>query len=586
MQNSEISALLNDYADLLEIEGANSFRTRAYRNAGRTLESLSESITQWVEEKRSLEELQGVGKDMAKRITEIVETGTFTQLVESQEKIPRDVRAMLRIPGIGPKKVSVLFKDLNLTSLDELKQAAIEHRIADQKGFGKKTEQVILDGLEHLESAGQRVYLADALPLVQEIENDLRKLKEVSKISTAGSTRRAKETVGDLDLLVTSDDSETVMKTLAEHPLVDSVLAQGETKQRVRLMPFKQAMTPGGRGFQLELDLRVVPEESFGAAMQYFTGSKEHNIVLRRKAKEHGWTLNEYGLAELDNKENIIASKTEEEIYNALELAWVPPELREDRGEIEHAEQNEFADLIELKQIKGDLHMHTTATDGKASILEMAEAAKERGLKYIAITDHSKRVTMAGGLDGPKLLKHWENIRNEAEKISGIEILCGIECDILEDATMDLSDEVLKEADWVLGVLHYGLKQPRKKITERLLCAITNPHVSAIGHMSGRLVGKRPPADLDLETVLKAASDHGVMMEINAHPARLDLTEIHAAKAKEMGIPIVINTDAHSTTGLDVMKWGIQQARRAGLTKDDVANTKTLKQFKKMLRKS
>ena len=582
MQNSEIANLLNDYADLLEIDGANSFRTRAYRNAARTLDQLTESVESIIEdESRSLTDLSGIGKDLAARIEKMATTGQFKLLVELQEKIPEDVRHMLRIPGIGPKKVSVLFHQLNLSTLAQLKEAAETHQIAELKGFGKKTEQTILDGLEHLESYGKRVYLADALPMLEQIRDDLKQLPSVLNISIAGSSRRLRETVGDLDLLVASNDSETVMNELAKHSLVDAVLSQGDTKQRVRLVPLSRPMTPGGRGIQLELDLRVVPEESFGAAMQYFTGSKEHNIVLRRKAKERGLILNEYGIF---RDEESVASKTEEDIYSALDLHFVPPEVRENRGEIEHAEKEPFSKLVTVENLQGDLHMHTTATDGTASILEMAEAAKLRGLKYIAITDHSKRVTMARGLDAKRLRDHWSEIRKVNEQIDGIEILCGIECDILEDATMDLPDDVLAEADWVLAVLHYGLNQSEKQITKRLLNAIENPNVSAIGHLTGRLVGKRPAAKMNLEDVFQAAAEHKVMMEINAHPARLDLNEIHAARAKELGIPIVINTDAHSTQGLQVAEWGVRQARRAGLAANDVANTRTLADFRKLLR--
>ena len=393
----------------------------------------------------------------------------------------------------------------------------------------------------------------------------------MQQISEAGSCRRRKESVGDLDVLVTSSQPNEVMDALENHELVKDVLARGETKQRVRL------------NSGLEMDLRVVPEESYGAALLYFTGSKEHNIVLRRRSQERGLKLNEYGLF---RDEELVSGSTEEEVFQTLDLPWIPPELRENRREFEAAEKEELPDLIELDQIRGDLHMHTTATDGTASILEMAEGAKAKGYQYISITDHSKRVTMANGLDAKRLRAHWKEIEKTQSKITGIQILKGIECDILEDGTMDLPDDVLSEADWVIAVLHYGLKQPEEKITQRLLNAIQNPHVSIIGHLSGRLIGKRPGADLNYSEVLKAAADHGTMLEINAHPMRLDIDDIHAAKAKELGIPIVINTDAHSVSGLDVMQYGVYQARRAGLTKKDIANTKTWKQFHRLLKTS
>jgi DNA polymerase (family 10) len=328
------------------------------------------------------------------------------------------------------------------------------------------------------------------------------------------------------------------------------------------------------------MDLRVVPDESYGAALVYFTGSKAHNIVLRRRAQERGLKINEYGVFQ---GEKSIAGRTEKDVYKSVGLPWIPPELREDRGEFDLAEKNTLPKLIELDDIRGDLHMHTTATDGAATIREMIEGAKARGRKYIAITDHSKRVSMANGLDEKRLRAHWKEIDKVRGQVSGIEVLCGVECDILEDATLDLPDDVLAEADWVIAVLHYGLKQPREQIMKRLLAAIRSPHVDAIGHLTGRMLGKRPGADLDLDATLKAAAEHGKMIEINAHPSRLDIDDIGAAAAKSLGIPIIIDTDAHSVTGLDVMQYGVYQARRAGLEAKDVANTRTWGQFKKLL---
>jgi DNA polymerase (family 10) len=359
------------------------------------------------------------------------------------------------------------------------------------------------------------------------------------------------------------------MDCLAQHELVEKVLMRGDTKMRVRL------------NSGVEMDLRVVPDESYGAALQYFTGSKEHNVTVRGRAKDLGLKVNEYGVFKGDKQ---VAGATEEDVYAAIDLPWIPPELRENRLEFQYLDNGGLPDLITVDDIRGDLHMHTTASDGAATILEMAEAAKKRGLKYIAITDHSKRVSMANGLDADRLRKHWEEIRSVRDQIKGIDILCGIECDILEDATMDLPDDVLEEADWVVAVLHYGLQQPRKQIMDRLLTAIRNPHVDIIGHPTGRLVGKRDGADVDISDMLKAAADHGVMMEINAHFKRLDLNEVNAAAAKDHGIPIVISTDAHNVNGFDVLQYGVDQARRAGLTKKDVANTRTLAQFRKLLK--
>ena len=569
MKNEFIAVQFELLADLLEIQGANPFRIRAYRNAARTISSTSESLSDLVAEKQDLTQFAGIGKDLAKQIEEITTKGQHSALEELRKQIPGGVLDMLRIPGVGPKKVSVFFNELGLKSLEDLKAACEAGRLSKLKGFGKKTEESILANIAMATEQSQRVSISDARASAEAIVEDLQKLKEIGQVAVAGSCRRRKETCGDLDILATCSDSGPPMDCLAAHPLVESVLQRGETKQRVRL---KTGM---------ELDLRVVPEESFGAAMQYFTGSKEHNVVVRQRAKDLGLKLNEYGVFRDDVQ---VAGRTEEEVYAAIGLPWFPPELRENRQEFEWADAGKLPKLVTLADIKGDLHMHTTASDGAATIEQMAIAARERGLKYIAITDHSKRVSMANGLDADRLRKHWEEIRRVRETISGIEILCGIECDILEDASMDLSDDVLAEADWVIAVLHYGLKQPGDQIMKRLMTAVTNPHVDIIGHCSGRMIGRREGADINFSDLLKAAADNQVMMEINAHPSRLDLDDIHAAAAKELGIPIVISTDSHSVNGFEVLEYGVDQARRAGLTKDDVANTRTLEEFRKLLK--
>jgi DNA polymerase (family 10) len=569
MKNEFIAVQFELLADLLEIQGANPFRIRAYRNAARTISSTSESLSDLVAEKQDLTQFAGIGKDLAKQIEEITTKGQHSALEELRKQIPGGVLDMLRIPGVGPKKVSVFFNELGLKSLEDLKAACEAGRLSKLKGFGKKTEESILANIAMATEQSQRTSISDARAAAEAIVEDLQKLKEVGQVAVAGSCRRRKETCGDLDILATCSDSGPPMDCLAAHPLVESVLQRGETKQRVRL---KTGM---------ELDLRVVPEESFGAAMQYFTGSKEHNVVVRQRAKDLGLKLNEYGVFRDDVQ---VAGRTEEEVYAAVGLTWFPPELRENRREFEWADAGKLPELVTMADVKGDLHMHTTASDGAATIEQMAIAARERGLKYIAITDHSKRVSMANGLDAIRLRKHWEEIRRIRETISGIEILCGIECDILEDATMDLPDDVLAEADWVIAVLHYGLKQPGDQIMKRLMTAVTNPHVDIIGHCTGRMIGRREGADINFSELLKAAADNQVMMEINAHPSRLDLDDIHAAAAKDLGIPIVISTDSHSVNGFEVLEYGVDQARRAGLTKDDVANTRTLQEFRKLLK--
>lgn len=569
MNNAQISSLFEEIADLLEVQQANPFRVRAYRNGARAVKSHPEQFSALIGSGDKITGIKGIGKDLAAKIEEAVSTNAIEMLEELRDDVPPVTLDMLRIAGLGPKKVAAILSELEPASIDDLKAAAESGRVAELAGFGKKTAQTIVEGIEHLATAGQRTMLIDAKEAADSVAKALAELASTVAVEVAGSCRRRQETCGDLDVLVASDSPEEAMDALASHPLVESTLARGETKQRVRL---------AGR---LEMDLRVVSEESFGAALQYFTGSKEHNIVLRQRAVDRGMKLNEYGLFKDDER---VAGATEKDIYSALELPWIPPELREDRREFEWAANASLPDLVAEDDLCGDLHMHTTATDGKNSIREMAEAARDRGLDYIAITDHSKRVAMAGGLDETALLAHWDEIRQEAESIEGIDILCGIECDILEDATMDLSDEVLSQADWVLGVLHYGLRQPKEQIEKRLLAAIENPHVDCIGHPTGRIVGKRPGAEADWTTILDAAAEHHCLMEINANPARLDLDDVLARAAADRGIPIVISTDAHSTGGLDVMRWGIYQARRAGLTASDVANTRSLKQFRSLMR--
>ena len=571
MKNDTIAGQFELLADLLEIDGANPFRIRAYRGAARTISSASESLAQLAGDGEDLTQFQGIGKDLARQIVEYVATGQLASLEELRAKIPPGVLDMLRIPGVGPKKVAVFFRTLGLRTLAELKEACEAGRIAELKGFGKKTEAGILQNVDKAAENASRISISDARVIAESVVDDLRQLPEVLQCEVAGSCRRRRESCGDLDVLAVCSDPGPAMDRLAEHPAVDSVLLRGETKQRVRLKN------------GVEMDLRVVPEESFGAAMQYFTGSKEHNVEVRHRAKEKGLKVNEYGVF---RGEEMIAGRSEEDVYASIGLPWIPPELRENRLEFAWADQGEMPELISLQQIRGDLHMHTTASDGAATIGQMAIAARDRGLQYIAITDHSQRVSMANGLDERRLLQHWEEIRAVNDSIEGIEILCGIECDILEDATLDLADEVLAEADWVIAVLHYGLRQPHDQIMQRLLNAVRNPHVDIIGHCTGRIIGRRDGADMNMMDVLRAAADHGVMMEINAHPSRLDLSEIHAAAAAELGIPIVISTDAHSTEGFDVMQYGVDQARRAGLTAEGVANTRDLQEFRSLLRSS
>jgi len=569
MRNADVARIFEEITELLELQGANPFRIRAYRNAALTIGDLTTSLATIVaEDPAKLQELPGIGKDLAGKIATILETGTHPQLEELRSQFPPGVVEMLRIPGLGPKKVAILYRELGITGIAELKTACEQQQIQGLKGFGKKTEQGILEAIERTNATEHRALLAEVLPTVEEIAERLRHEPGVERVEIAGSARRCKETVGDLDLLAVSSDSAKVMDSLAADPSVEQVLQRGETKQRVRLR--------GG----MELDLRVIEKESFGAAWQYFTGSKEHNVTLRRMAQQAGLKINEYGVYRGDK---LVAGKSEEDVYKTLGLPWIPPELRENRREFEWAAAESLPKLLEFKEIRGDLHMHTTDTDGKNSLREMIEGARVRGLEYIAITDHSKRVSMANGLTADRLRKQWDQIRKLRREYDDIHILCGVECDILEDGELDLPEKVLAEGEWILAVLHYGLNQNEEQITKRLLNAISSPAICAIGHPTARLVGRRPPVAVDINRVLDAAASAKKILEINADPHRLDLDDILAAAAREKGIKIVIDTDAHSTFGFDNMQYGVYQARRAGLTKADVINTLPFSKFKKYL---
>lgn len=571
MENPEVAQVFEEVADLLEIQNANPFRVRAYRNAARTIRDLSESLADTAagDAGDKLDELPGIGKDLAGKIQTILQTQDLPLRQELRSQVPAGLRTLLSLPGLGPKRAKTLYDQLGVNSLDKLRQLAEEHRIRTVKGFGAKTEENILKGLADFEQVGRRVTLAEAKVYADALLRHLKPTPGIKDVAVAGSYRRRKETVGDLDVLVSCNHPHVAMERLACYEGVEEVVARGPTKMTVRL---KNGM---------QTDLRVVPAVSYGSALQYFTGSKEHNILLRRRAQEQGLKLSEYGIFRGSRR---IAGRSEEEVYQNLGLPWIPPELREARGEIELALQGRLPKLLELGDLKADLHMHTKVTDGRASLTQMVEGAKKRGYAYIAITDHSKRVTMAKGLDAHRLRAHWKNIDRLASQVSGITILKGVEMDILEDGKMDLPDSVLREADWVLASIHYGQNQPREKITRRLLNAIKNPYVSAIAHPSGRLIGQRKGYDLDLDTILKAAADYGCMMELNAQPSRLDLDDISLMAAKERGIPIVIGTDAHAAEELGFMQFGVYQARRGGLEAKDVANTRPLTEFRKLLK--
>jgi DNA polymerase (family 10) len=571
MNNADIAAVLEQVADLLEFQGANPFRIRAYRNAARAIHDLPESAAKIVDDpSRSLTALAGIGADLAEKIATLVHTGKLPLLEDLLAEIPESVLALLRVPGLGPKRAATLYRELDISTLDQLREACQSQRVRQLIGFGEKTETTILQGIEFARLAGQRFYWAEVDAVAEDLRGHLASCRAIRQIELAGSFRRGKDTVGDLDVLVVAGDSAAVMDRLAAFPSVAEELARGDTKMSVRLQN------------KLQVDLRVVEAKSFGAALQYFTGSKDHNVVLRGMAKDLGLKINEYGVFRGDTQ---VAGRTEEEVYASVGLPWIPPELREARREFEDARDAALPELIDVDDICGDLHTHSTWSDGLATIEEMVEAARRCGLKYLAITDHSKRATVANGMTADRLLRQWAEIDRLRKSLRGFTLLKGVEVDILEAGGLDLDDDVLARADWVVASIHFGQNQSRDRITARVVDAIRNPHVSAIAHPTGRLLNRRSAHDIDLGAVMEAAREHGKLLELNAHPSRLDLDDVACAAAKNHGIPVVISTDAHNVHGLEAMRYGVLQARRGGLTKRDVANTRPWTQLKKLLGK-
>ncbi len=568
MTNAEIAGVLNELADLLEFQGANPFRVRAYRQAARTVEACPESLAErHGDPARPLTDLPGIGDDLAGKIGQLLDTGRIDLLEQLRAELPPTVLDLLRVPGLGPKRAAQLYKELGIASLDQLREACESQRIRALKGFGAKTEETIAAGIAVAIQSQQRILWYEAEQIVVPLLRYLAEHPAVERVEAAGSFRRGKDTVGDLDLPAVASDAAAVMDRLAAYPGVESVLARGDTKMSVRY-----------RGTQI--DLRIVPAESFGAALQYFTGSKEHNIVLRHRAKQRGLKINEYGVF---RDEQYIAGRTEDEVYAALGLPWIPPELREARREFEWADAGALPVLIATADLRGDLHAHTDWSDGLNTIAEMAEAARARGLSYLAITDHSQRVSMANGLDANRLRRQWDEIDRLNARWADFKLLRGVEVDILERGGLDLPDDVLAQADWVVASVHYGQRQPREQITRRIVDALAHPAVCAIAHPTGRMLLRRDAYQVDLDAVFEAARTHGKLLELNAHPNRLDLDDLACAAAKARGVGIVVSSDAHNTDGLGVVRFGILQARRAGLTAADVANTAAWPELKRRL---
>ncbi len=566
--NRDIAAKFDELADLLEIQGANAFRVRAYRNAARTIRDLPQTVAQLVRDGADLTELPGIGEDLAKKTREIVETGELADLQKIVKDVPESLIDVMGVAGLGPKRVKTLYETLGVKDLAGLKQVAEAGKIQTLSGFGKKTEQNILEELATRGSGEKRFRRRDAEELAEPLVEMLRALDGVEAAAIAGSYRRRKETVGDLDILVACADAKPVMQRFTGYDDVTRSLSHGETRASVILK--------GG----LQVDLRAVQPQSFGAALHYFTGSKAHNIRVRQLGQQHGLKVNEYGVFEGERR---VAGRTEAEVFDAVGLPEIVPELREDRGEIEAAQAGELPDLITVDDIRGNLHSHTDWSDGAGTLAQMAEAARARGLAYLAITDHSKAVRVANGLDADRLARQIDAIDELNERLDGITLLKSIEVDILEDGRLDLPDDVLARLDLTVCSIHSRMNLAGDKQTARVLKAMENPNFTVLGHPTGRLLGERAGYDLDMERVIEQARQGGHVLEINAQPARLDLDDTYAKMACEAGVKLSIATDAHAGTHLDLMRFGVDQARRAWLTADDVINTRSLKALRSLL---
>ncbi len=579
MDNKAIANILYETADLLEIDGQDSFRIRSYRNAAQAIENHSHQIKEIINEPKQILAIPGIGKGMLTNLQELFKSGKLAVQAELLEKYHPSMLQLLKIQGLGPKTIALIWSAYKVSDVDGVEKLAREGKIRELPRMGEKHEAKLLKAIEDYRRIGGR-FLIDAA----EVEADkiiayIEKFPGIEKITPAGSLRRGRDSVGDLDILVTgpacttAEGRQEAIAYVAKYPPLMDVIASGDNKISFHLR--------GG----MQVDVRLLPPESFGAAMQYFTGSKAHNVSLRQRALKMGFTLNEYSLATLDG-EKPVAGKTEEEIYAKLNLDYIPPEMRENLGEIDLAQAHTLPRLIEQGDLQGDVHMHTVETDGRNTIEEMVEAAKARGYKYMAITDHSKNLAFANGLDDKRALEHIQRIRDAGKKFEGIMVFAGIEVDILADGDLDLSNDVLAQMEVVIASVHSVFNQESPKMTERLLKAIENPNTSIIGHPTGRIQLRRDAYPFDMHAVLSAAAKHKVAMELNAYPDRLDLNDAHLRQAKQHGVKIVINTDAHHTSHMDKIRYGILQARRAWLTKEDVLNTLPPAKFAKAMKHS
>jgi DNA polymerase (family 10) len=568
VHNEDIAAVFDEMADLLEIEGDNPFRIRAYRNGARSLRELGRDVGGLVEAGEDLTRLPGIGRNLAEKIHEYLDTGHCRALEKLSRKVPADLSELLKLPGLGPKRVHALYHELDIHTREQLERAARDGLIQQLPGFGAKTETRILEALQAHSNGVPRFKLAVAGRYAESLLAYLRGGPGVKQLAVAGSFRRAKETVGDLDILVTARNGRAVTEYFVAYDEVDSVVSSGSTRATVILRS------------GLQVDLRVVPEASYGAALYYFTGSRAHNIAVRTLARKRGLKINEYGVYRGDRR---IAGKTEREVLKSVGLPWIPPELRENRGEIEAAHAGLLPKLVELEDLRGDLHAHTRASDGHETLATMASAAKQRGLQYLAITEHSRRLTVAHGLDSKRLLAQLEEIDAFNGEDHGITLLKGIEVDILEDGSLDFSNDILARLDLVIGAVHSRFDLPRARQTRRILRAMDNPCFTLLAHPGGRLIDRREPYDADMSRIIRHARERGCYLELNAHPERLDLLDTHCQQAREEGVLVSINSDAHSVADFDNLRFGIGQARRGWLEKADVLNTRSLTALRRLL---
>jgi DNA polymerase (family X) len=577
MDNKAIANLLYETADLMEIDGQDSFRIRSYRNAAQAIENLPQRVADLISDPKKILAIPGIGKGMLTHLQELFKTGRLSMQAALLEKYHPSMLQLLKIQGLGPKTIALIWSAYQVSDIDGVEKLARAGKIRELPRMGAKHEQKLIKAIEDYRRIGGRYLIDHAEVEAEKLAKYLSTIPGIDKITPAGSLRRGRETVGDLDILVTGaccvDDAQraAAIQHVAQYPPLMDVIAKGDNKISFRLRS------------GMQVDVRLLPPSSFGAAMQYFTGSKGHNVALRQRALKMGYTLSEYSLAQLET-EQPVAGATEEEIYSKLQLDYIPPEMRENLGEIDLAAKHALPILVRMEDIQGDVHMHTVETDGRNTIEQMAEAAKTQGYKYIAITDHSKNLAFANGLDDARALAHIQKIREASDRTDDLTIFAGIEVDILADGALDLSDEVLSQMDIVIASVHSHFNQEASQMTDRLLKAIANPNTSVLGHPTGRQLLRRDAYPFDMDAILKSAARHKVAMELNSYPDRLDLCDVHLRQAKEHGVKIVINTDSHHTSHLAKIRFGILQARRAWLTKEDVLNTLPPADFAKAMK--